>query len=110
MENEERRPNTHAAYSDTPFPRRTKKPLPRKGEKIGGGFFVFRRGKKTGRISAGNSLPYEHPSLASAAAEAARLAKMNPGETFEVFETTGVTTGSTEALPEPWDFDPRSLN
>lgn len=26
---------------------------PRDGEKIGGGFFVFRRGKRTGRVACG---------------------------------------------------------
>lgn len=56
----------------------------RRGEKIGGGYFVFRRGKKTGRISAGGSLPFEHPSYAAARQEAERLAKANPGERFVV--------------------------
>lgn len=56
------------------------------GEKIGGGFFVFRRGKRTGRISAGNSLPLEHASLGAAVAEADRLTDIKPGERFAVFQ------------------------
>lgn len=60
----------------------------RDGEMIGGGFFVFRRGKTTGRISRGalNTLPFEHPTLDAATAEADRLAGLYPGETFAVFQ------------------------
>lgn len=47
----------------------------RPGEQIGAGYFVFRRGKETGRIARGpaNGLPYEHPTLEAAQSEAARL-------------------------------------
>jgi len=63
---------------------------PRKGEEIGGGYFVMRRGKKTGRVGvSANTLPFEHPSLASALTEAKRLSEVNKGETYEVFVTTG---------------------
>lgn len=55
------------------------------GEKIGGGYFVFRRGKKTGRIAHGNNLPLEHPTLESAKKESDRLASINEGEKFAVF-------------------------
>ena len=65
------------------------------GEKVGGGYFVFRRGKKTGRIATGNTLPLEHPSLESAQKEAVRLAGLNEGETFavlyQVFDTASVS-------------------
>lgn len=69
-------------------PRRSLKPRP--NEIIGGGFFVFRRGKKTGRVGVYTTMPYEHGSLEQATAEATRLAALCPGETFEVFQTSGV--------------------
>jgi len=59
----------------------------REGEKIGGGFFVFRRGKRTGRIAWRNNPPaFEHPTRAAAEAEAMRLSLKYPGETFAVFQ------------------------
>ena len=68
----------------------------REHEKIGGGFFVFRRGKKTGRIGVKrNAIAFEHPDEPSAFKEAQRLAGLNPGETFEVFQTTGVRVRDT---------------
>jgi hypothetical protein len=57
----------------------------RKGEKIGGGWFVFRRGKKTGRIACKrNALPFEHPTFYAATMEAERLASVYKGERFVV--------------------------
>lgn len=56
----------------------------RKGEQIGAGYFVFRRGKKTNRISTKSTMPFEHPDLKSAIAEANKLAANNPGERFAV--------------------------
>jgi hypothetical protein len=59
----------------------------RRGEKVGGGFFVFRRGRSTGRVKIDpNKPPYEHASLGEATTEAARLAKENPGIEFSVFQ------------------------
>lgn len=55
----------------------------RKGEEIGGGWFVFRRGDSTNRIRPG-FLPFEHPDQASAVQEAARLASNMPGYTFDI--------------------------
>lgn len=78
---------------DTP----RRRPNARKNEVIGGGFFVFRRGKKTGRIGASSKMPYEHGSFASAMTEATRLAALCPGETYEVFQTSGATAGPIEA-------------
>lgn len=58
----------------------------RPGEVIGGGFFVFRRGKRTGRVGCRpNALPFEHPTYESAKKEADRLSSLCPGETFVVF-------------------------
>lgn len=54
------------------------------GEVVGGGYFVFRRGKKTGRIASANLLPFEHATENAAYDEAYRLAKANPGEQFVV--------------------------
>ena len=64
------------------------KPWKRPGEEIGAGFFVFRRGKSSGRIARGgaNGLPYEHPTIEAAQSEAARLAEQFRGETFAVFQ------------------------
>lgn len=59
------------------------------GEVIGGGFFVFRRSKKTGRVTPGK-LPFEHPTAAAALEEAKRLAAKHPGDVFQVF-AAGVT-------------------
>lgn len=56
----------------------------RDGEQIGGGFFVFRRGSKTGRVRT-PEWPFEHSTLDAAQAEAARLTAKHAGETFEVF-------------------------
>lgn len=59
----------------------------RKHEKIGGGFVVMRRGKRTGRISVRpGKPPFEHPSRDSAEIEAMRLAEANPGETYVIME------------------------
>lgn len=55
----------------------------RKGEQIGGGFFVFRRGHRTGRIRPAH-LPFEHPTFEAAQAEADKLADAQPGQTFIV--------------------------
>lgn len=79
-------------------PRRRRSPAPRKNEVIGGGFFVFRRGKHTGRVSVATTLPYEHGSFEQALAEATRLAKLCPGETYEVFQTSGAIATSDQAL------------
>jgi len=70
----------------------------RKNEVIGGGFFVFRRGKTTGRIGCGgNTLPFEHGSFEAAATEAKRLSEVHPGETFSIFE---------EAWSYPCKYEP----
>ncbi len=76
---------------------RRQSPKPRPNETIGGGFFVFRRGKQTGRVGIKTDLPLEHGSLESATAEATRLARLTPGETYEVFQTTGVVVGPLAA-------------
>lgn len=56
---------------------------PRDGETIGGGHFVFRRGKTSKRIKA-SWFPFEHGTLGEAVAQADKLAKKYPGETFIV--------------------------
>ena len=57
------------------------------GEKIGGGFFVYRRGKKTGRIGVRlSTVPFEHPNLESAQIEVRRLSELSPGEKFVIFQ------------------------
>lgn len=59
------------------------KPRTEKGEKIGGGFFVHRRGKTSRRIHAA-AFPFEHGTMMAAISECERLAKANPGETYVV--------------------------
>lgn len=54
------------------------------GEVIGGGYFVYRRGKKTNRISIASKLPFEHPSFEAAVREADRLHSLMPNEKFAV--------------------------
>lgn len=57
----------------------------RKGEQIGGGYFVFRRGDGTGRIRP-SPWPFEHPTICAAKREADKLAKMQPGYQFDVVQ------------------------
>lgn len=80
---------------------RRRSPKPRPNEIIGGGFFVFRRGKKTGRVGVFTTMPYEHGSFEQALAEATRLAALCPGETFEVFQTSGAVVGPVELADTP---------
>lgn len=60
----------------------------RKGEVIGGGWWVFRRGDGTGRIRV-PMWPYEHPDAESAHKQAENLAVQNPGEKFVVVHQHG---------------------
>lgn len=57
----------------------------RKGEQIGGGYFVFRRGEGTGRIRSSH-WPFEHPTICAAKREADKLAKTQPGYQFDVVQ------------------------
>jgi hypothetical protein len=57
--------------------------LPRTGETIGGGYFVFRRGDDTKRIRP-SQWPFEYASEEEALAQAAILAVQNPGYRFQV--------------------------
>lgn len=65
-------------------------PGPRTGEQIGGGHFVFKRGRTTGRIKTGPAghIPFEHPTYEAALDEAARLS-IEVGGTFEVVSRCG---------------------
>lgn len=61
-----------------------------RGEVVGGGFFVFRRGETTGRIKVNPAkLPFEHGTLEAAQREAKRLAAASPGITFSIFQQVG---------------------
>lgn len=55
----------------------------RNGEKIGGGFFIFRRHRKSGRIHP-SPWPFEHADAESAVAQAKKLAIGNVGHEFIV--------------------------
>lgn len=108
--------NTHAASNAermrTPQRHADRRPIKkwpgfpgaRTNEQIGGGYFVFKRGTRTGRIE-NRGIPFEHPTLRAALAEAARL-QQKYGGTFQVFAM------EAEAMPlaadnDDWDFDPR---
>lgn len=69
---------------------------PRDGEVIGAGFFVFRRGRETGRIRP-SQWPYEHPTREAAEAEAAKLAATMPGYTFDVLQVVASEISLTES-------------
>lgn len=75
----------------------------RHNEKVGGGYFVFRRGTTTGRIKTGHikhgKIPFEHPSLESAVTEAARLADLYGGN-FDILSSTyRIDGGPVKAEP-----------
>lgn len=74
-----RRDTQKGAGSFMPDPRKA-----RDNEKIGGGFFIFRRGKGTSRIRA-PEYPFEHPDMAAALEEMRRLKQQHPNESFELF-------------------------
>lgn len=67
----------------------------RNGEKIGGGWWVFRRGDDTGRVRV-PVWPYEHGSHESACDEAIRLAKQYPGEMFVIVCVGGGVQATAE--------------
>lgn len=91
-------------HSDEPMQRvdhKAKKfgrPRARRNEKVGGGHFVFKRGRTTGRIKTGRvgHIPFEHATLESALDEAARLS-VEKGGKFEVFSRVGGAEGRTNA-------------
>lgn len=70
----------------------------RHNETVGGGHFVFRRGRTTGRIKTGailaGRMPFEHPSKESALAEAGRLQGLHGG-TYDVLSVSA-TVGAPE--------------
>lgn len=69
----------------------------RPGEKIGGGYFVFRRGDGTGRIRP-SQWPFEYASLDEAAEQAKKLADANPGYRFDVVSAVmSLETSKAEA-------------
>lgn len=81
-------------------------PGARKNESIGGGYFIFKRGDRTGRIETSarrfaGGIPFEHSTFIAAQAEACRLQKKYGG----VFEVYGSLTISPDMDAE-WDFDP----
>ena len=55
----------------------------RRGETIGGGHFVFRRGDDTNRIRP-SQWPFEYGSMREAIDQAEKLAAANPGYLFDV--------------------------
>ncbi|MBD9542905.1 hypothetical protein IB276_26010 [Ensifer sp. ENS04] len=69
-------------------------PGERPREAIGGGHFVFKRGKRTGRIE-NRGIPFEHSSLDAALSEAARLTIEHGGQ-FDVFSRIGVSREAAE--------------
>jgi hypothetical protein len=71
----------------------------RKGEQIGGGFFVFRRGDDTGRIRPAQ-WPFEHPTFEAARAQAQKLASEMPGYRFDVVAVAGSISTPVQGAAE----------
>lgn len=69
---------------------------PRRNERVGGGHFVFKRGETTGRIKTGSimrgAMPFEHPNMESAYAEACRLQALNGGR-YDVLSVSAMVDG-----------------
>jgi hypothetical protein len=66
-----------------------------KGETVGGGFIIFRRGRTSGRIKLpAIKMPFEHKSFADAKLEMNRLAGLHKGNEFCVFyQVTSLKNG-----------------
>lgn len=73
--------------------------LARKGETIGGGYWVFRRGDDTGRIRP-PMWPFEYGALTDAINQANKLAEDNPGEEFIVVSQAYRTAPAGYAIGE----------
>lgn len=57
-----------------------------RGEVVGGGYIVLRRGRAFGRISIDKGkLPFEHATEEAAQKECVRLAALHPGVRFDVW-------------------------
>jgi len=54
-------------------------------EKIGGGYFVFRRHRGSQRIAPAK-LPFEYSTIEAASAQADKLAYMFPGQKFDILQ------------------------
>lgn len=67
-------------------------PKQRYNEQVGGGYFVFRRHPTEGRVFPAK-MPFEHPSLDSAMAEASRLQSLHGG-TYDVFGRVATVTNT----------------
>jgi hypothetical protein len=77
--------------------------LPRHGETIGGGYFVFRRGDGTKRIRP-SQWPFEYASFNEALEQAQKHAAEQPGYQFDIASVVGVacvTPNVADAIAEP---------
>lgn len=83
--------NRHQAWLDDGVPVRDEK-----GEVIGGGWFVFKRNPKTGRISPAR-FPFEYPDQDAAQKQAAILSTHNGGDEFIVVQS--VASVAVEVAP-----------
>lgn len=73
---------------------------PRPGETIGGGYTVFRLGRRSRRIRPA-TFPFEHATVFSAEDEAQRLAIQNPGLIYEVWGALTRITCQVKTAPNP---------
>ena len=73
----------------------------RKNELVGGGWFVFRRGRKGGRIKP-SPYPFEHPTRIAALQEALRLSAISPGVQFAVLQVTDTVRDMPDVADEPF--------
>ena len=73
----------------------------RSGEKIGAGFVIFRRHRKSKRIAPNpNGYPFEHPDLDSATQEMLKLSAANPGKQYCIFQEISWARHDKPAGPE----------
>lgn len=82
--------NQQIAVSDEPMRKVDHKAKshgkPRKGERLGGGHFVFKRNNNNGRVHP-SPYPFEHANLTAANKEAERLQKVHGGQ-FDVLSVS----------------------
>lgn len=67
------------------------------GDAVGGGFFVFRRGRTTGRIKIDpQKMPFEHATVEDALYAARDQSRKHPGVTFSIFQQIAAVSTSSE--------------
>lgn len=67
------------------------------GDVVGGGFFVFRRGRTTGRVKIDpQKMPFEYASIEDALYAAREQSRAHRGVTFSIFQQVCALKASSE--------------